>query len=54
MRKEFTPRYYKGWSIERVHHSGMYSAFKVGEGYLKADTLQGMKEIITASENGEL
>jgi hypothetical protein len=38
--------FYKGECIERVAHSGMFVAFIVGHGYLKADTLSGIKKLI--------
>ena len=40
---------YRGITIERIWHNGMYSAWVSTSrycGYLKADTLAGMKELI--------
>jgi hypothetical protein len=40
---------YRGFTIERTPHNGMYSAWLCNHhycGYLKTDTLQGMREII--------
>lgn len=43
-------RTYKGWSIERIPHNGMWRASTIFQGYykeLKADTLQGLKDFVT-------
>jgi hypothetical protein len=40
---------YKGVCIERVAHSGMFVAFVSGHGYLKADTLSGIKSLIDSA-----
>lgn len=37
---------YKNATIERIGHSGMYSAFIIGSGYLRADSLDGIKKLI--------
>jgi hypothetical protein len=41
---------YLGHTIERIWHSGIYSAFVEGHGFLKADTLAGIKELIRATK----
>ncbi|CAB4144344.1 hypothetical protein UFOVP453_32 [uncultured Caudovirales phage] len=42
---------YKGETIE-LYPNGIYSAFIVGHGYLKADTLRGLKSLITDTLKG--
>lgn len=44
--KAFEPRQYRGVTIDRIAHSGMYSALVPGFGYVKADTLAGIKDLI--------
>jgi len=41
---------YKNTTIEKIWYSGMYSAFVQGHGFLKADTLAGIKELIRAAK----
>jgi hypothetical protein len=44
---------YKNAIIERLGHSGMYSAFIAGFGYLRADSLEGVKKLVDfAAKNG--
>ena len=50
MRKPFENRMYKGWLIHKERGSGMYAATKPYSRYLRADTLEGMKGIITSYE----
>lgn len=40
------PLLYRGWVINRLFPSGMYEAWKDGELRLKADTLDGLKQLI--------
>lgn len=40
--------WFKGHEVVRHYHNGMYSCFIVGHGTLKADTLDGIKTMITA------
>ena len=44
-------REYKGWIISPKNVHGMYSAWKSGHTRLAADTLAGMRQIITHTEN---
>lgn len=46
-------REYKGWSIEPKNYAGMWSASNYSEGYgrVSADTLLGLKQIITHTIN---
>jgi hypothetical protein len=44
-------RIYKGHLIERAFPSGYWRAFVQGHGTLVADTLQGLKDLITAAVN---
>jgi len=37
---------YRKTLIEKNPNNGMYSAFILGHGFLKADTLEGIKELI--------
>ena len=37
---------YKGIEIDRIKHNGFYSAFIMDYGFLKADTLNGIKKLI--------
>jgi len=41
---------YKNTTIEKIFPSGLYSAFIEGHGFLKADTLAGIKQLITAAK----
>ena len=41
---------YKNTAIERIKHSSMYSAFIIGYGYLRADTLGGIKKLIDSAK----
>jgi hypothetical protein len=41
---------YKNTLIEKIKHSGMYSAFIEGQGFLKADSLTGIKKLISATK----
>lgn len=43
---------YKGCNIYRVNHSGMYNTLMLGYGFLRADTLKGMKQLITDAKAG--
>lgn len=45
-------RTYRGVTIEKLHPSGMWSAFLIGYGYLRADTLAGLKAMIREALNG--
>jgi len=39
--------FYKGYYIERVWHNGFYTTLSEhGRGYLKADTIGGIKKLI--------
>jgi hypothetical protein len=42
-------REYKGWIISEPNHAGMWSASNYSEGYgtVSADTLLGLKQLIT-------
>ena len=40
-------QYYKGIEIKKIWYNGFYTAFIVNKGYLKADTLKGIKMLIT-------
>lgn len=47
-------RTYKGWIIERIAHNGMWRASTILRGYyceVKADTLQGLKDLVTHTIN---
>lgn len=46
-------RMYKGWTVTRVLHNGMWSAHKVGELPLLADTLAGLKWLVSNPEEVE-
>lgn len=37
---------YKGFHLERIFPSGMWATFSPETGYLRADTLQGLKQLI--------
>lgn len=41
---------YRGHHIERIPYSGMYSCFIEGRGFLKADSLEGIKELIRGAK----
>ena len=41
---------YLGHTIEKIFPSGMYSCFIEGRGFLKADSLEGIKELIRAAK----
>ena len=41
---------YRGHHIERIPHSGMYCCFIAGHGHLKADSLEGIKELIRGAK----
>lgn len=40
---------FHGITIDRIKHNGMYSAFVPGAGYVKSDTLKGIKKMIQIS-----
>lgn len=44
------PLIYRGHHIEKIFPSGMYSAFIEGYGFVRADTLAGIKELIRAAK----
>ncbi len=53
MSTTFKPTLYKGCLIERIPHSGMYTARHDHAGLLKADTLGGIKAMISKSNDVE-
>lgn len=44
---------YRGFTIDRAVGSGMYSTWTDEAGFIKADTLSGIKDMIRAYVNGE-
>lgn len=42
-----TLRYYRGFSIDRSPYGGYWRTFIPDYGWLKADTLEGLKTLIT-------
>ena len=46
------PSIYKGWVIDRSFPSGYYAAWKSGEIRLMADTVAGIRRLITDTERG--
>lgn len=45
-----TLRIYRGITIDRIPHSGMYSALVPGYGYVMAETLHDIKSLIRDME----
>jgi len=43
---------YKNEFIEKSYNNGFYNAFIYGKGFLKADTLTGIKKLITEHKRG--
>jgi hypothetical protein len=43
---------YKGHEIEC--HAGWYSCFMLGVGYLRADSLRGIKELVREAKGGHV
>lgn len=44
---------YKNYEIEKIKHNGLYSCFVFNHGYLKADTLKGIKKLINEKIKGQ-